>query len=139
MPFAGNLHLPAAHFYLQRKVYATEQKLHKLKFTQVECNCLPPSGQAQTSSIEFSSVKIPDCHAGLEVTKIGPMPQFPSKGQITLEDKRDLAQSVTWQDSCSGTSHQLHPILFFRRSALLESCSGCSLPQRMQRTCYSKT
>lgn len=74
----------------------------------------------------------------LKLTEIGPMPQFPSKGQITLEDKRDLAQSVNWQDFCSGPSHQLHPILFFGRSALLESCSGCFLPQCMQRTCYSE-
>lgn len=50
-----------------------------------------------------------------KLTKIGPMPQFPSKGQITLADKRDLAQSVAWQDSGSGPSHQLHPVLFFGR------------------------
>ena len=63
----------------------------------------------------------------LKLTKLGPVPQFPSTGQMTLEDKRDLAQSITWQDSCSGPSHQLHPILFFGRSELSESCSGCSL------------
>lgn len=69
MPFAGNLHLPAAHFYLRGKVGATEQKLCTQKFTQVKRNCPPPSGQAQTSSMEFSSVKIPDCHAAPEANK----------------------------------------------------------------------
>lgn len=138
MPFAGNLHLPAAHFCLWGKVYATQQKLHNQKFTQMDFNCLPPSGQAQAFSIEFSSLKIPDCHAGLEINKkLTPCLWFPSKSHLTLEDRGDPAQTVAWQDSCSGPSHQLHPTLFFGRTALLESSSGCSLCQSLQCTCCS--
>lgn len=86
MPFAGNLHLPAAHFCLWGKVYATQQKLHNQKFTQKNCNCLPPSGQAQTFSTEFSFVKIPNCHSGLKINKkIDIMPLFPSKRHLTEE------------------------------------------------------
>lgn len=74
---------------------------------------------------------------GLKLTNVGHMPQFPSKGQIMLKDKRDSAQLSAWQDSCSGPSHQLHPRLFSGGSVLLESCSLCSLPRCMQCTCYS--